>query len=349
MWLLEWLGFSGKERKIMRYDLDPNSIKENNIIKGQANQIAELQGALAKAQVDKAEQRQLDEQKQDEERIKHYLQNEKKQLNKNQSQKFFSLKAFFTRYLNDKKFQDNLKVSTFDRANDLATFGDFGFSGNQFVILNNKNKPIIKMRELKDIFQSVDALSSDMKSMKIPINLDKEGGFVENLMLWEAPEIIREEDGFKYSKARKRPFYELLAEKDAQIQQGYSELEESEATNTRLQDKVDELEIVFKANEKSGEISRAERVKTTEKVSNIEKMWGDTESELTKLRQIQVITEDNVDKLENQLKIMRDKAEGEETKLSFEKALEEVERIRSTIVRETPEKEVETKIMEKNT
>jgi len=328
MGFLNWLGFGEKERKIIKYELDTESIKENNIIKGQANQIAELQGALAKAQVDKAEQRQLDEQKQDEERIKHYLQNEKKQLNKDKSTKFFSLKAFFTRYLNDKNFKENLKFTTFDRSTDLATFGDFGFSGNQFVLLDNRGKPIMRMRELKDIFQSVDALSGDMKAMKIPINLDKEGDWIENLMVWDAPEILDEEEGYKYTKAKKRKFYELLAEKNAQIQQGYSDLEESETTVIKLQDRLDELEISSEGNEKSGEIARAERVKTAETVSNIEKMWRDTETELTKMRQVSVIQEDEIDSIQNELKKLRDKAQAEGVTLKFEETISRLDRIK---------------------
>ena len=345
MGILNWLGFGEKATKIMKYDLSTESIKENNIIRGQANQIAELQASLAKAHSEKSKQRQLEEQKQDEERIKAHLQNEQRQLNKDKSTKFFSLKAFFTRYLNDKNFRENLKFTTFDRSTDLAKFGDFGFSGNQFVLLDNKGKPIMRMRELKDIFQSVDALSSDMKAMKIPINLDKESDFIENLMKWEAPEIIREEDGFKYSKAKKRPFYELLAEKDAQIQQGYTELEESEATVIKLQDRVDELEISSEGNEKSGEIARAERVKTAETVSKIEELWRDTETELTKMRQVSVIQEDEIVEIEKELKKLRQKSQDEGVTQTFDDVIKRLRKTKGLfkersleIPEETPQK-----------
>ena len=327
MGLLNWLGFGKKETKIMKYDLDPDSIKTNNIIRGLSNQVAELQGIIARMVADKSKKREIQQKVDEEEEIKTHLHEEKKQLSKKQTQKFFSLKAFFSRYLQDKNFREKLMVTTFDRSGNLAKFGDFGFSGNQFVILDNKRNIVLKMRELKDIFQSVDALPGDIGAMKIPINLDKEGGWIENLMVWEAPEIIREEDGFKYSKARKRPLYELLTEKDAQIQQGYADLEESEETNTRLQNRVDELEIVAKGNEKSGETARAERVKTAEKVSNIEKMWSDTESELAKIRQVSGIQEDEIIEIENELKRLRKKAQDEGVTLSFDEVLK---RLRKT-------------------
>ena len=329
MGFLKWMGFEPKKIKVVKYDLSPDLIKENNIIHGQANQIAELQGLVARFKAEQAKQKQLKEQKDEEEVIKTYLQNEKKQLNKKNSQKFFSLKAFFTRYLNDENFKNNLNVTTFDRSTNLSKFGDFGFSGNSFVILDKQNNPILRMNELKDIFQSVDALPGDIKSMKIPVNLDKDWGYVENLMKWEAPEIIREEGGFKYAKAKKRPLYELLKEKDAQIQQSYSELEEAETTIIKLQDKLDELEIGYESNEKSGQVARAERVKTAKTVSKIEEMWRDTETELAKMRQITDIQEDEINKIEEELTRLRKKAQDEGVTLKFDEVLKRLKKTKS--------------------
>jgi len=333
--------FKGGETKLITHELDQESVKTHNIIKGQANQIAELQGELARYKTKQSEQRQLQEQKQEEEHVKAYLQEDKKQLDKKNVQKFFSLKAFFLKYFNDKNFRNNLKYTTFDRSENLAKFGDFGFVGNSFVALDNKNRKILGTRQLKDLFQSIGALKNDISAFKIPINLDKDGGWVENIMVWDTPEIIKEDEGFRYSKAKRKPLFDLLKEKEAMVQQARFDLQEAEEAILQQQNKIDELEISSKANEESGEIARKERVKTIKNVSNIEKIFRDTETELTKMRQLQVIADDNITKLENQLKIMRDKAEGEETKLAFDKALEEVERIRSTIVRETPEKESE--------
>ena len=335
MGFFDWLGFGKKEKKIVQYDLDPESIKTHNIIRGQANQIAELQAELAKAKTKESEKRQLDEQKQDEEKIKSYLQEDKKQLDKKNTEKFFSLKTFFSKYLKNESFRKQIKITTFDRSTDLGVFGDFGFSGNQFVILNNKNQKIFGTRELKDLFQSVPALGKDVSSLRIPINLDKDGGWIENLMVWEAPEIIREEEGYKYTKAKKRLFYELLKEKDAQIQQSFADLEESETANTKLQERIDELDIVIKSNEKSGEITRAERVKTAKSVSSIEKMWRDTETELTKMRQISVISEDEIKELEKALDKLRKKAEDEGIALKFDEVVSKLDVVKDLFKQKT--------------
>jgi len=327
MKILDWLGFGKKETKIVKYELDPNSIKEHNLIKGQQNQIAELQAIVARLKTEQFRKKELKEQKQEEENIKSYLQEDKKQIDKKSVQKFFSLKNFFSRYFKDEKFRNNLMYTTFDRSTNLAKFGDFGFIGNKFVVLNNQNREILGTRELKDLFQSIGALKNDISSGKIPLNLDKDGGYIENLMTWEAPEIIREDEGFRYSKAKKRPFYEMLKEKDAQIQQGFIDLEEAEETIVKQQERLDELELSSKANEKSGQITRAERVKTIEKVSNIEKIFADTETELTKMRQVSVLQEDNIKEIEDELTRLRNKAKDEGVTLSFDEVLK---RLRKT-------------------
>ncbi len=278
--------FGEKKSKEMRYDLDPQSVKTHSLVKGLSNQVTELQAELARARAEKSERKELDVQEQKEESIKEYLQEDKKRLSKENRQKFFSLKSFFHKYLKDEKFRNNLNITTFDRSESLGKFGDFGFSGNSFVILNSKNQKVFGTREIKDLFQSVSALSNDISSSKIPINLDKDGGYIPNLMLWEAPEIIKGEDGFRYSEARKKPFYELLKKYEARIQKKDLEIGAKELTMSGQQNKIDDLSISSNANEKSAEIARAERVKMSEQLSNIEKIFVSTEKELTKFRQM---------------------------------------------------------------
>lgn len=328
MGIFDFLGFTNKAKKVVRHNLNPDSVKEHHIIRGLSNQVAELQASLAKYASKEFKKKESDEQISGEEKIKEYLHNDKKRLEKQNVQTFFSLKAFFEKYLKDEKFRKNCKITTFDRSHNLGTFGDLGFVGNQFVILNDKNKKVFGARELRDVFQSVGALKNDISALRIPINLDKDGVFIENLMLWEAPEIINEEDGIRYSKARKRRLYELLAEKNAMIQQKCGELEEAEMTIIKLQDKIDELGIGSKVNEKSGEIARAERVKTAEKISSIEKAWGDTTTELTNLRRISVLQEDEIRSILSELGRLREKAEREGIALKFDEVVAKLDRVK---------------------
>ena len=335
MGFLDWLGFGKQEKKIIKYNLEPESIKTHNIIHGLSNQVAELQAELAKSKTRESEKRQLEEQKQDEEKVKTYLQEDKKQLDKKNSETFFSLKSFFAKYFKNEKFRNNLKITTFDRSTDLGIFGDCGFSGNQFVILNNRNQKVLGTTELKDLFQSVPALGKDVSCMRIPINLDKDGGWIENLMVWDAPSIIREEEGFRYTKAKKGPLYKLLEEKNARIQLISADLEEAETTITELQDKIDELEITNKANTKSANIARTERVKIIEKSSKIEEMFGNIETELTKMRQKEVITQDEITQMEKSLNSLREKAESEGIALKFDEVVDKLDKVKDLFKQKT--------------
>ena len=112
MGLFNWLGFGKKEVKISRYDLDPDSVKTNNVIRGLSNQVAELQAIIARQEAEKAKKRELQQKTDEEEEIKAHLHEEKKQISRKQSQKFFSLKAFFSKYLSDKILREKLRVTT---------------------------------------------------------------------------------------------------------------------------------------------------------------------------------------------------------------------------------------------
>lgn len=336
--MINWLKkkFS-KKVNFRQYDVDQNSVKTHHLLKAQQNQIAELLAIVGVYKVKEEERQESKRKKEEQENIKEDLDQQKKQLKKKQKQTFFSLKLFFQKYFKEENFRKKLNITTWDRGTNLGIFGDFGVIGNHFVILDEKNKPIMRTTELKDLFQSVNALGNDISSFKIPINLDKDRGYVENLLMYDLPEIIVGEDGIHYSKARKKPLYKLLQDKDTQIQCIREDLEESEEANRKLQDSVDDLESAIKLNTKSAEIARTERVKIAQRASNIEKAFKDIEDEALKLKQIYAIQEDNIVKLESQLTIMRKKAEGEEVKTSFDKALELVRNVKSEMVREQPE------------
>ncbi len=339
MGIFDFLSGIFKEKpKYLHYKLDQQSVKTNQIIKGLSNQVAELHGDLARERADKAERQELEVQEQKEESVKQYLQEDKQRLSQQNQQKFFSLKSFFKQYFKNEKFRDNLYITTFDRSENLGRFGDFGFSGNSFVILNDKNQKVLGTREVKDLFQSVSALSNDISSYKIPVNLDSEGAWIENLMLWESPEIIREGDKIRYSRVRKKPLYELLKEKDAKIQIKDIEILELEMIGSKLQDKIDDLERANKMNQISSEGARAEKVKMAEKLTNVEKIFLETETELTKLRQMNVVQEEELSSIENILVKMREKVEGKAVQTAVDKALETVLHIKSTLAVDEPEK-----------
>ncbi len=340
-WL--WDFFKGEEQKAISYRIDPESLKLSNIIKGQANQIAELQGDIARIQAEKAQRRGVQEQIDDDEYIKEHLQKEKIQLANEDAPQFFSLKAFFLRYFNDAKFRNSLRFTTFDRSQNIAMFGDIGFSENQIVILDDKRKVVMKTTNLMDMFESVDALPNDILSTKIPINLDKNGGWIENEKKWDVGDIVETADGHIYTHSKKEPYYERIKEKNAKIkllQEGTTLLEQ---TTLKQQERINELEMGYDVNSKSVETARADRSKTAQSVSVIEKIWKDTEDELSKMRQGSALQEDENIKLKAQNEKLMKEAEREGTKLADEKAVETVERIQRAGSQNIPEEKKENK------
>ena len=62
--------FKGGEKKLIRYELDQDSVKEHNLIRGQQNQIAELFGMVSRQKTEIAELKGLKEQKLEEQYCK---------------------------------------------------------------------------------------------------------------------------------------------------------------------------------------------------------------------------------------------------------------------------------------
>ncbi len=340
-WLMDF--FKGEEPKAISYRVDPESLKKEHIIKGQANQIAELQADVARFQSEKAQRREVKAQIDDEEYIKAHLQKEKVQLVNKDAPQFFSLKGFFIKYLHDAKFRNNLRFTTFDRSKNIARFGDWGFSENCFVILDENKNVVMKTTNLRDMFESVDALGNDILSTKIPINLDKDGGWIENEKKWEVGDIVETAKGHTYTHSKKEPWYLRIKEKNAKIKLLQEDITLLEQTTLKQQERINELEMGYESNAKSVEIARADRSKTAKSVSVIEKIWKDTEDELSKMRQGSALQEDENIKLKAQRDEAMNEAEREGTKLSDEKAVETVERIQRTVVQNNPDDKKENK------
>lgn len=312
-----------RKKKVVHVELDPQSVKEHNIIKALANENAALKGEKAKLISQIGEFREQEEDKKEDEEVRLELNEQKKELQKKVYPKYFSLKNFFSKFIHSKKFRDKLGVCSFDRAKKLAKFGDIGFSSDgDFVILDNQNKVIIKMRNLNDIFQSVGGLGNDVETYKIPINLDKEMGYVENIMVWEPSELIKRRDGkFEYTKAKKAPLYHYLSKLRGDISDLNAELEEKERTIGEIQIERDKSEMDYLTSQKELETLRRDISRVELRTIAREQIFRNMEKELAQMRGIYAVSGDYIDQLEGELEKMREIAEGEATKESLNKAL----------------------------
>lgn len=327
-----------KKKKVVKVDLDPDSIRDNTQVKALAYENAELKADNAKKDKFIAELRRKDEDKKEEDNIKILLDEQKKELKSQSSGKILFLKKFYARYFRDKEFRDKLAFFTFDRKTRLSGFGDFGFSEDgSLVLMDDKNNILLKMRSLPDMIQSVGALGNDMARCMIPINMDDEGNYIENVMVYEAPELIQTGDKLRFAKARKKPVYDIIKRLNNTIGDLQSDLAEEEALNINLQKKIDVLNANKDLNQQIAETSRAELSNVEKSASGIDQSFRMLQRDLLKYQNLGNIQEEQLAQLERELTAMRSKAEREGVKLNDEKALEIIQQIRGTMVNEMPD------------
>jgi len=328
--------FNGEQGEVRHVEVNPQSVQDNHIIASQQHQIAELQGSLTRKNNEEAAERESAKDVNEEEVIKAQLNEQEFELQKRSFGKAFSMKQFWASYFGvpvakaqnpGTKLSKALRYVTFDRSSEVAPFDDIMLSGNYFVLTTKGNKVVLRTQELKDVFQSVGALSRDISSGMIPINLDAEGGYVENLMMWKPAEVVSGEDGFEYKTARKEPLYKMLQDKEDQISELRERLEAEELTNVELQNKVNDLQSSIKITQKSAEISNNEKSKMADKVSEIEKVFMNVQQDLTRLQSISVIDQDNIHKLEKQIVTLRVEAERQGSTTAFLDAINKIEQI----------------------
>ena len=351
MWIIDDIIKFFTPKKRIKIELDSESVREHNVIKGLANENAELKGEIGKLTAKFGKLRESEKDKEEDEDVRWELNKQKKELERKVYPKYLSLKSFYYKLLRDKKFKKNIGFYSFDRGKKLASFGDIGFSSDgDVVLLDDKGEVLMKMRSLNDIFQSVAGLGNDIATYKIPLNVDRTGGYVENIMVWESPELTPSIDGkFQLTKARKRHLWEYLNELRDKIGGQHQYIEELELTNTELKKDNDGLKVKSRVAEDSSETLREELSENEQSVKGVHRLFRKTERDLSQVRDINIIIEDNLEKLENQVTKLRDEAEREGIKLSDDRAMELIQRIRRELVRDepTPPTKIIEKIVEK--
>jgi len=305
--------------------IDPASIRENNTIRFQQNQIADLTGELDRLKSEQGLERESQRDIEEENEIKRDLNEQQRKIDQENFGTFFSLKRFFARYLKEQKFRDNLYFTTFNRSKNIAKVGDIGFCKDGIALFDEKNNKILTMQKLSDLFQSVSALGNDTNSLKIPINLDENGRFIENIMEYEPAEMYKVDGKIHYKASRKKPVYDLLAEKDEIINELMTDLAEKEDALDKLQNKVDTLQTITKVSKNSGEIARNEKTKMARSVNEIEEVVGHITGELSKQYRIHEVDEDTISKLEVQVHKLKGEAERSGSTPSFNDAIQKIE------------------------
>lgn len=327
-----------KPKQVKHIRIDEDSVREHNMINALANENAELKGERAKLVSELGKYRQSKQDKEDEQEVRWELNERKKELQEKNNPTYFSFKRFFNKLRGDKKLAQKLAFYSFNNQEKLAKFGDIGFSSDgNIVILSEQGEVILSAPTPNRIFFSPGGLGNDVDTYKMPICVTPDGKYIENILDWKPAKIMRKINGkFQWVSAEKKPLYDYLAELNEEISNLQGEIAEKELTITNLQKQVNDLQVSQRVAEDLSETSRAELSQAEKEVSSISRIFRGTERELSQLRDTNVILEDNLEKLENQLTVWRDKSESEENKNKLERAIETVLQIRGTLKRDEP-------------
>lgn len=340
--------------KTKEVHINPESVKDHQLIKALQFENAEIKGDRDRAKLELAKLRVGKGDKEEEQEVKLYLNEEKERLEQIKVRDYFSLKKLFEMYFNNPDFSNKLFYTDFERGEKLAKFKDFGISEDgRFVAVgedeNKETRVILEMYNLKEMFQSIRGLKNDVPAGKIPLNIDKDGAWIENLLDYDIPEVQRVGQGLQYFKARKRPVYEIIQEKNSRIGQLMQELEEQEALSHELQQENDNLKRSLSLQEKMTNDLNSEVSEGSQIGSNITRSFNQMLRRVESVTNHNLILEENVEKLESVVEELRDEAEREGSKLNFDRAMEQMKNIRRELVRDEPKvKIVEVpKIIEK--
>lgn len=331
--ILEKAAWIFRKKKVVHENLDTSQVKEGVINAHLAAENAELKGYKARREAEDGAKRESEKDQAEEDEVKLILDQRSKEIQKKSQVRFFSLKLFFHNLAKNKQFRDKLRIMTWDRKTVISKFSDLGISQDgEFVVLGEGNEIILKMRNLKDIFQSVSAIENDFMNGIIPVNLDSEGGYIENIQIIDMPEIVPDGDGnFHYAKARKKPLYEHIQELNNQISELQTELENAESTNVGMQAQLDEANRVNRVLLKTAQVAKANVSKNEQQYISMNSIFNDTLKEMMSQRTYNLNLEETKESLDQVVEVLREKAEREGSKLSDEKALENFTRLRDEI------------------
>ncbi len=312
-------------------EIDPKSIQDNHTIKFQQNQIADLQGERDRLKSEQGLDRESDRDIEEENEIKGELNEQQKQINKENFGTYFSLGNFFIKIMKDKTFRDNLYFTTYDRSKRLGKFGDIGFSEKGFAVFDSKGEIVQSGMTLNEVFWFVNALGNDIQAGTIPLTYNNKFQSIENIMKYEPAETYRVNGEIQFKTARKKAVYDILAEKDERISELITELSEKEDALDKMQNEIDKLKMVADVSQTSGEIARNEKSKMAGSVSKMEELFSHLTSELSKQYRIHEVDEDTISKFETQLGKLKAEAERSGSTPSFDDAIGKIENMFSII------------------
>lgn len=322
--------FFDKKKEII---LDPTSVPAHKVNEHLKTQTIQQKAEIDKLLLELSKYKSSEDNKEREEHIKQILNEKQDEIQKVKTTKYFSLGNWYKEYL---KNPSEISVTDFDRGTKIDKFKDFGLTEDGIFVVVGENGVVHGRERFKEVFQSIRGLGNDLNSGILPLWIDREGNWIENLLEFELPEANIVGDKIVYHKVRKKPLYEIVEGKNREISSLAGDLRDQEELNSNLQIEIDNLKRALRVRENSYESMQVQMSKNENASTNIDRAFNDLLKRLEREKNKVIILEEEVEKLESQLKKMVTEAERQGIKLSDEKALELIQNIRRELVRDEP-------------
>lgn len=293
---------------------------------------ADLKGRLGKAESTIASFRKAKKDLNEEELVKQVLNDKYMDLKAGQSVKYLSLRELFGHLLYGTKYGQSLNFTTWNRSKNLGKVYDIGITpGKSIIFLSESGKPLWQSRNIGDAFFSPESLINDAKYGTIPLPLDEQGDYIENIMAYESAEILNTGENLTYAKASKKPVYEVIKSLNEDIHMRDVEIQNNEVVIKAHIKRINELEGALRVRESMAETTNADKALVLQRTSEIYKMAGEMQRELQDLRTTTASQEEEIESMEGTVESLREKAEREAQTTSDEKSLERINEIRETL------------------
>ncbi|MEK6882591.1 MAG: hypothetical protein AABY22_23420 [Nanoarchaeota archaeon] len=299
------LDFFFKKRVKVLTHLDPELLKQNEIIQAQQQKIQSQEAQLSQIFAKEKEKRDIENAKDKENELNKKFKEQKEDLDAHRYGKIIKLKNFYKHLLLNKKYRESLEICDKNDEVVLGKFGDFGImEGGKLCIIDNKGELMAYGKTLSHILYKPDAFENMFRRKRFLIPMDKDGNWTEDIEYKEIPEPMDaefdEETGqikrIIWSKVKTSEVKKIIANKMEQINSLQTELERQDGVIIILKQEIDDLKRTLRIYNSQSDIAQTNLSKSLSRFLETEKRMGEMHMSLTKLTELKAVYENLIDK-----------------------------------------------------